>query len=61
MISDCVIGLQTESENAARRVHKLLVDHFEVLAQYYVGTGAPHITLERLREVMRRIGVDERQ
>jgi hypothetical protein len=61
MISDCVIGLKTESVGAARRVRKLLVDHFEVLARYYVGTGAPHITLDRLREALRRVGVDERQ
>lgn len=59
MISDCVIGLKTESVEAAHLVRKLLVDHFEVLAKCYVGTGAPHITLERLREAMRRVGVDE--
>jgi hypothetical protein len=60
MISDCVIGLKTQSAKTARRLRKLLVDNFRVLAKEYLGTGAPHITLERLRDAMSRVGVAER-
>lgn len=61
MISDCVIALKTESAQGARQVRRLLVDNFTLLAGAYVGTGAPHITLDRLRDAMRRIGVAEGQ
>jgi hypothetical protein len=59
MISDCVIGLKTRSLRSAQHVRKLLVDNFRLLAAAYVGTGAPHITLERLRNALLRLGVGE--
>jgi hypothetical protein len=60
MISDCVIGLKTGSMRSAQQIRKLLIDNFRLLASGYVGTGAPHITLDRLRNALLRLGVSER-
>lgn len=60
MISDCVIGLKTHSARTARQLRKLLIDNFGLLAGEYLGTGAPHITLQRLRDAMSRVGIAER-
>jgi hypothetical protein len=59
MISDCVIALKTQSLRSARRIRRLLIENFQVLVHGYVGTGAPHITLDRLRAVLNRLGVVE--
>ena len=61
MISDCVIGLKADSPAAASRLRKVLVDNFAVLASSYVGTGAPHITIDRLRTTLHRLGVGEKR
>jgi len=59
MISDCVIGLKTQSFRAAVNLRHVLLENFDEFARSYVGTGAPHITLERLRAMLQRLGVGE--
>jgi hypothetical protein len=60
MISDCVIGLKTRSLAAARTLRDTLVTNFDVFSAAYVGTGAPHITLDRLRMTLSQLGIGER-
>jgi hypothetical protein len=60
MISDCVIALRTESSEQAKALQGTLVEHFGVLAKQYVGTGAPFITLDRLRRALSSVGVAAR-
>lgn len=58
MLSDCVIGLRAKSTSDATRVHELMLRHFGRLRGAYVGTGAPHVTLERLIVALGRIGIE---
>lgn len=59
MISDCVIALKTERMPTAKRLHKTLHDNFDRLAEGYVGTGAPHVTLRRLQAILIDIGASD--
>ena len=59
MISDCVIALKTERLPAAERLQKTLHDNFDRLAEGYVGTGAPHVTLRRLQAILMDIGASD--
>ncbi len=56
VLSDCVIALPTRSLSDAVSLRNRIVDNFELLASAYIGTGAPFITLGRLREVLHRMG-----
>jgi len=58
VMSDCVIGLRTRSPKDAREVRKRLIDAFPVLKAQYVGTGAPFVTIRRLRAVLVSLGID---
>ena len=57
MISDCVIGLKTPTSREANQLKTLLVRRYQELERCYVGTGAPHITLDRLRHVLGKFGL----
>jgi len=57
VLSDCVIALSTQSLADAKAIRNRLVDRFHFLLSQYVGTGAPFITIERLDEVLKKIGV----
>lgn len=57
MISDCVIALKPASLKQANAIRQRLVDHFAHFSSHYVGTGAPFITLERLRAALNSIGI----
>ena len=57
VLSDCVIALATQSLADAKAIRQRLVDRFRFLLSQYVGTGAPFITIERLNEVLTKIGV----
>lgn len=52
MLSDCVIGLKGSTPEQTHRLHEALGAHFLSLKSAYVGTGAPHITLPRLHNVL---------
>jgi hypothetical protein len=58
MISDCVIALKTASRSVAHQVRDRLVNNLRVFSAYYVGTGAPFITLDRLAAVLDCLGID---
>jgi hypothetical protein len=58
MISDCVIALKTTSLTRARAVQNRLVENFAKLRAHYVGTGAPFITLGRLRTALESVGIN---
>ena len=48
VLSDCVIGLQTESLAEAKSIQGRLRNAFPKLRAAYAGTGAPYVTIERL-------------
>jgi len=56
-ISDCVIALKTSTIVNAKYLHKRLIENFNILNSHYVGTGAPFITISRLKKVLKAIGV----
>lgn len=58
MPSDCVIALKPESIEHARTLRRRLVGNLEHLRAHYTGTGAPFITVARLKAVLKTIGVD---
>ena len=57
MLSDCVIALKPTSLNNARLLRDRLTENFSQLSTQYVGTGAPFITLHRLRTALEVLGV----
>lgn len=57
VLSDCVIGISTRTLDEARKVQKLLIENFLFLKAQYVGTGAPFVTLQRLRVVLNQLGI----
>lgn len=58
VISDCVIAIKTETFQLAVRLRRLLIANFEPFSRHWVGTGAPFITLARLREALLELGVE---
>lgn len=57
MLSDCVFALTVKTPKTAADLRKWLVSHCEELNESYVGTGAPHITIVRLRAALGDMGV----
>ena len=57
VLSDCVIAITTKTLDDARAVQRLMVDSFSSLRAQYVGTGAPFVTLQRLKSVLNRLGI----
>ena len=57
MLSDCIIAMSSKTIEQALLLRTLLVRNFSRLRESYVGTGAPFITLERLRSVLGSVGV----
>jgi hypothetical protein len=58
MITDCVIALQSNSLACARAVQDRLVENFATFRAHYVGTGAPFITLGRLKTALESVGIN---
>ncbi len=58
VLSDCVIGLATNSLPEASEIQRRLLLYFSKLIGQYVGTGAPFVTLERLEETLCSIGIE---
>lgn len=57
MLSDCVVAVASASAREVRTLHSDLVQNYSLLASAYVGTGAPYLTIARLSNCLRRIGV----
>ena len=57
MLSDCTIGIKPEPIENVYMLRDRIVGNFNALREQYVGTGAPFITLGRLREALSSMGV----
>lgn len=57
MLSDCVIALTSDSPENACTLRKKLVENLNQLRSYYLGTGAPFITIARLKVALEAMGV----
>ena len=57
VLSDCVIALTAPSVPQAMDVQQRILDGFGLLHGQYVGTGAPFITLRRLRTALTDLGI----
>ena len=55
-ITDCVVALLCPSEHECLRLHRTLTQNFSVLKQYYIGSGAPYITIRRIQHLLYRLG-----
>lgn len=58
MLSDCLIALKTTSPHHTPLLRARLVQNFSKLRNQYIGTGAPFITLTRLKTVLQALGVE---
>ena len=56
VLSDCVIALLCKSLQDAELVQATLLEQWEFLKSYYSGTGAVHITLHSLTQVLNQLG-----
>lgn len=57
VLSDCVLALKCASEESAKEIRELLIERFELVRDCYTGTGAPFITLGRLRKLVNELGI----
>ena len=57
-LSDCVIALCFETPQQAARVAVIIRQNFELALSCWDGTGAPYTTVSKLREQLRRFGID---
>jgi len=55
IISDCLFAIECGSCNIAAIVHKMIVENFSEFRSLYIGTGAPYISIERLRQFLVRL------
>ena len=55
LLSDCVFGLRPLNENLEDFM-RMIRKHHLLLANKFVGTGAPHMTLGRLAEFLSQLG-----
>ena len=55
-MTDCVFALLCSSEEECLRLHRSLSDQFDLLERNYVGSGAPYITIQRVRRVLHTLG-----
>ncbi|SDQ29871.1 Methyltransferase small domain-containing protein [Pseudoxanthomonas sp. CF385] len=58
VMSDCLIALVPSPPFSTRELQQLLIDNFSDISATYVGTGAPFTTIERLRDALRRLGIE---
>lgn len=52
VLSDCVIGLKTNSINDAKQLMGMIIDDWDNFKKLYKGTGAKYITMERIRHYL---------
>ena len=57
MLSDCVIAIKPKHPAQISPLRQKLVSNFAHLRRGYVGTGAPFITLDRLKRFLAHLGV----
>src|SRR5262249_21659171 len=54
-LSDCVFAIKCKDVADAVSVRKRLVDNFAEVGEAYGGTGAPYLTMQRLRELVEQL------
>lgn len=59
-LSDCVLGVNCESETEAELLRQMVLADWPTFASAYRGTGAPYITLERASRVLSKISTSGR-
>ena len=57
-LSDCVIGLRFSSHGAAASTAKVMRAEWETLVSLYKGTGARYITMQRVTDWFRAVGIE---
>ena len=57
MLSDCTIAIKPEHDEYVPLLRDRIIRNFDSFRKYFVGTGAPFITLERLRDALSSMGV----
>lgn len=55
-ITDCVVALLCPNEHECLRLHRSLTEQFDLLERNYIGSGAPYITIRRIRSVLHGLG-----
>ena len=55
-ITDCVVALLLTDERDCVRLHRCLTEQYGLLERNYVGSGAPYITIKRIRAVLQHLG-----
>ena len=58
MLSDCVIAIKPKMPDDIIALRNRIMGDFSMLRSCYAGTGAPFITVERLKEVLCFLGVE---
>ena len=58
MLSDCVIALKPRYPRHVEPLRDKLISNFAQFRNHYVGTGAPFITLRRLKSLLASLGVE---
>lgn len=58
VLSDCVIALECKTKDDAAQIRKRLIAKWRVFADSYNGTCAPYITIDALKNLLRRWGID---
>jgi tRNA1(Val) A37 N6-methylase TrmN6 len=52
VISDCIIAIKTNTLQDAKRLYQYMFDNWELVKEMYTGTGAPYITIEKLKKFL---------
>ena len=55
-ISDCVVALLCPNERECLRLHESLIEHYSLLKENYIGSGALYITINRIQRVLYELG-----
>lgn len=58
-LSDCVMGIQFQSESAALIAQRRILESWQSLVHLYRGTGARYITINRLMDWLHGIGIQD--
>ncbi len=56
-ITDCIVALLCKDEYECLQLHRSLAEHFTLLEQNYIGSGAPYITIRRILRVLHALGI----
>ena len=55
-ITDCVVAMLSQDSEQCRGLHRSLTEQYCLLERNYIGSGAPYITLARIKQVLECLG-----